>query len=178
MVAGKLDGRLQNPFQEKYFVQIDEEYGFWGKLDECLINKKNEYIPVDFKTSSSDPREKEVLAAYQSQIDAYTYIISRNNKPIAGYGYLIFVYPDLGRNLHEGFPMIIHIQKLTGDPKKTEKRIAKAIEVIEGKIPPSSPSCNFCNWHTLMNAELKEGGKNNRKKPASRPGENLQLALG
>jgi len=37
MVEGKLEGRLQDPFQEKYFVPIDVRYGFWGKLDECLI---------------------------------------------------------------------------------------------------------------------------------------------
>src|SRR3989304_8296225 len=59
MVEGKLEGRLQDPFQEKYFVPIDVRYGFWGKLDECLITEKNQLVPVDFKTASSDPREKE-----------------------------------------------------------------------------------------------------------------------
>src|SRR3989304_298418 len=59
MVTGKLEGKLQNPFQEKYFVRINGDYGLLGKLDECLVNEKDKYIPVDFKASSSDPREKE-----------------------------------------------------------------------------------------------------------------------
>ena len=41
IVKGKLDGKLQKTFQEKYFVRINEKYGFclwmfakgYGKLD-------------------------------------------------------------------------------------------------------------------------------------------------
>lgn len=146
IVKGKIDGKLQDPFQEKYFVKIDSKYGFWGKLDECLINDKSEYIPVDFKTSSSDPRDRERLEAYQSQIDDYIFLLNQNKIKTAGFGYLIYFFPDKGRNLHNGFPMIIHIDKVTGDSSKTAKRIAKGIEILEGKIPASSLDCVFCSY--------------------------------
>ena len=156
MVEGKLNGKLEDPFTEKYFVRIDDSYGFWGKLDECLVTEKNEYIPVDFKTSSSDPREKETLPAYQSQIDAYLFLLSQNKKKIAGFGYLVYVFPDHSKNLHKGFPMIIHVVKLAGNPGKTAKKIAGAIKVLEGEIPGSFENCNFCMWRDKVGDVLEK----------------------
>jgi len=146
MVEGQLPGQLQNPFQEKYFVRINEEFGFLGKLDECLVNEKGELVPVDFKTASSDSREKELLQAYENQIDDYVFMIKRNNLKVTGYGYLIFVFPDHGKELHNGFPMIIHVVKVNGDPKKTEGRITNAMKVLKGKMPKAADDCNFCKY--------------------------------
>ena len=146
MVEGQLTGKLQNPFQEKYFVRINNEFGFLGKLDECLVNEKGELIPVDFKTASSDPREKELLQAYENQIDDYVFVIKKNNLNVTGYGYLVFVYPDHSKELHNGFPMIIHVVKVKGDPKKTEGRIEKAIKVLKGKMPKAAENCDFCKY--------------------------------
>ena len=146
MVEGKLLGQLQNPFQEKYFVRINDEFGFLGKLDECLVNEKGELIPVDFKTASSDPREKELLQAYTNQIDDYVFVIKKNNLKVTGYAYLVFVYPDHGKELHNGFPMIIHVVKVKGDPKKTEARIENAMKVLNGKMPKAAEDCKFCKY--------------------------------
>lgn len=154
MVIGKIDGKLENPFQEKYFVRVNDKYGFLGKLDECLVNDKGEHIPVDFKTASSDPREKEILAAYQAQIDDYIYVMIKNGKKVAGFGYLIFVFPDMGSQLHNGFPMVIHVVKLDGDPDRTVKRLEAAMAVLDKDIPKPNESCNFCNWYNILKQEL------------------------
>lgn len=155
MVVGKLEGKLENPLGEKYFVPIDATYGFWGKLDECLVNRKGEHVPVDFKTSSTDPRKKEVLAAYQSQIDDYIFLLKQNKKSVSGYGYLVYVYPDESRELHHGFPMIVHVEKLAGDPKRTATRIAKAIGVLEDDMPSPSSTCPFCSWYEKIKEEVE-----------------------
>ena len=146
MIEGKIEGTLQNPFQEIYFVRIDDKYGFKGLLDECIVGRNGEHIPFDFKTSSTDPREKETLPAYQAQIDAYLFILKQNGKKIADHGYLMYVYPDEGKKLHDGFPMIIHLTKLAGDPGRTAGKISKAITVLEGDIPDANPTCPFCSY--------------------------------
>lgn len=156
LIQGKIEGKLQNPFKEKYFTRINDEFGFWGKLDECLINDRNEYIPVDFKTASTDPRGRETLSAYQSQIDDYMFLLEQDGKQLAGFGYLIYVYPDEGKNLHLGFPMIIHIVKVTGYPKNTIGRINKAIEVLNAPMPSPHPNCVFCNWYLTIRSETKD----------------------
>jgi len=80
LVAGKIEGRLQQPFRERYYFKFDENYGFYGKLDECLVTENGEHIPVDFKTASSDPRDKQTLSAYQNQIDEYLFLMEENGK--------------------------------------------------------------------------------------------------
>ncbi len=146
LIEGKLNGLLQNPFKEAYFHRINEQYGFYGKLDECIIDHGS-YIPVDFKTSSSDPRDKEILEAYRNQIDEYLFLLSENKLPIAGYGYLIFFYPDLSGNVHNGFPMVCNIVKVEGRPELVLTRIEKAISILEGPIPESATDCSFCAWY-------------------------------
>lgn len=145
IVKDTMKGVLQNPFKEAYFHTVDENYGFYGKLDECLITD-GKYVPVDFKTSSSDPREKDIFPAYQHQIDEYVYLLQKNRKETAGYGYLIFFYPDMAEEVHDGFPMITHFVKVEAHPEAVDGRIAKAIGILSGPLPASAPECPFCCW--------------------------------
>lgn len=144
-VEDTLSGQLQNPFIETYFHTVNAEYGFYGKLDECLI-LDGKYIPVDFKTSSSDPREKDILSAYQNQIDAYAFLLQQNKKEPAGYGFLLFFYPDLTTEIKHGFPMINHIVRVEAHPEAVSGRIERAIEVLKGPLPAHSSDCQFCSW--------------------------------
>ncbi len=144
-VADTLKGQLQDPFQETYFHSFDANYGFLGKLDECLV-LDGKYVPVDFKTSSSDPREKDILSAYQNQIDAYAFLLQQNRKEPAGYGYLIFFFPDLATEIKNGFPMVKHIVRLDAHPEQVHDRIQRAIDVLQGSMPEAQADCPFCSW--------------------------------
>jgi CRISPR/Cas system-associated exonuclease Cas4 (RecB family) len=146
LVDGKIKGRLQNPFRERYYFQFNDDYGFYGKLDECLIDEQGFHIPVDFKTASSDPREKETLSAYQNQIDEYLFLMEENGKKVANFGYLIYFFPEMSIELTNGFPMIVHVVKIDRKVKDIRKRIEVAVKILQGSIPDSSPECVFCNW--------------------------------
>jgi len=156
IMEGRVEGRLENPFQEKYFYNYNDKYTFEGRLDDCLIGDDEKYTPIDFKTSSSDPREKiEVLPAYQNQMDSYTFLLEENGKKTSGESHLIFVYPEHSDNLHSGFPMLIHIVTLKTNPEAVKARISKAVEILEGEMPDSSPDCPFCRWYREVGEELK-----------------------
>ncbi len=152
----KIEGSLENPFIEKYFYNYDQKYGFTGKLDDCLITKDGKYSPIDFKTSSSDPREKETLAAYQNQLDSYAFLLEQNKKKSSGVGHLIYFFPDHGKKLHEGMPMIIHIETLKTNPENTMLDIKKAILVLDGPLPKPHKDCPFCAWFDLLSVELEK----------------------
>lgn len=154
MIEGWVEGKLENPFQEKYFYDHDEKYGLTGRLDDCLIREDGTYTPIDHKTASSDPREKGILEAYQHQLNFYAYLLEKNNKPTSGFGHLIYYYPEHGEELHKGIPIHVHVQTLKTDPKQAEKEFLKAIKVLEGDMPRSDEECPFCNWHEQMK-ELK-----------------------
>lgn len=153
-IEGKVQGKLQNPFQEIYFYSNHEKYGLKGKLDECLVTEEGLHTPVDHKTSSSDPRGKDIFPAYQAQLDTYAFLLEANRKLTTGIGHLIYFYPDTSDTLHNGFPMVVHIQTLQTDPLHAKERFEKAIDVLEGPMPQSSKECPFCSWRETMNQEL------------------------
>ena len=147
IIKGKIEGKLENPLEEKYFYSINEKYGFWGKLDECLINQKNLYAPLDFKTANSDPRGKIAFPSYQNQLDEFAFLLEKNNKKTAGVGYLVYFYPGESEELHNGFPMIVHVETLKTNPRSVMPRLEKTIEVLENKMPESAKDCPFCQWY-------------------------------
>ncbi len=146
LIQGKIQGQLQNPFRDTYFYQFNDDFGFYGKLDECLVDDNGNHIPVDFKTSSSDPREKEILSAYQNQIDGYLFLLEKNGLKVADFGYLIYFFPEMTIELSNGFPMIIHIVKIERKTKDIRKKIEEAITVLKNSIPDSAKDCVFCQW--------------------------------
>lgn len=150
LVAGQIDGQLESPFQEKYFANITDKYGFLGKLDECVIRPDGKYTPVDHKTASSDPTQRPLIPAYQFQLDSYAFLLDQNRKPSSGVGHLIYFYPAEGRELHAGFPMQVTVKTLITDPKRVRPRIDQAIAVVEGELPEPSPECPFCAYVTTV----------------------------
>lgn len=156
LVEGKVKGKLQDPFQEMYFYHHDNNYGYYGKLDECLVTDDGRYTPVDHKTSSSDPREKDTLPAYQNQLNAYAWLLEENSKRTSGIGHLIYFYPDHTRELHEGLKMVVHVATLKTDPGAAKEKFLNAIAVLERPIPQPSPDCPFCAWYDTVGKELEQ----------------------
>jgi CRISPR/Cas system-associated exonuclease Cas4 (RecB family) len=144
MVSEKLQGQLESPFQETYFVTINDKYGYMGKLDECLIDPEGKYIPVDFKTASSDPTTRELIPAYQFQLDSYAFLLDRNRKRPGDVGHLIYFYPDEGKDLHHGFPMQVTIKTLHTNPDRLPAAIDEAMALLNGPLPTPAPDCKFC----------------------------------
>jgi len=161
MIAGKVDGHLENPFNEIYFYHHNDKkevgagkYGYYGKLDECLVGDNDMYTPVDHKTSSSDPRTKDTLEAYQNQLDSYAFLLEANSKKTSGVGHLIYFFPEHHDKLHEGFKFLIHIVTLKTNPAAAKKKFLEAVKVLEGVIPSPAEDCPFCGWYDRVGKEL------------------------
>lgn len=146
IIEGKVKGKLKKPFKEKYYYQFNSDYGFFGKLDECLVDEEGNHIPIDFKTSSSDPRKKEILSSYQNQIDEYLFLLEENGIKTADFGYLIYFFPEMTVELSNGFPMSIYIVKIKRKEKDIKKRIEKAINILNSPIPDPADDCQYCLW--------------------------------
>lgn len=146
MIAGKVEGKLQYPFQEKYWYNVNEHYGYYGKLDECLVNPDGKYTPVDHKTASSDPTTRELIPAYQFQLDSYAFLLEENAHSTTGVGHLIYFFPGHGDTLHKGFPMEITVKTLKTDPGRVLPRIKQAITLLEGPLPQPNKDCPFCAY--------------------------------
>lgn len=147
MIKGKMAGKLENPFRERYYCDINEKYGFYVKLDECLITPEEKYVPIDFKTASSDPRGKDVFLSYRNQMDEFTFLLEFHGKKTPRFGHLIYFYPDESENLHDGFPMIVDIQTIETNPDDVSPRLLEAVAVLEDNMPQPADDCPFCKWY-------------------------------
>ncbi|MFA5134641.1 MAG: PD-(D/E)XK nuclease family protein [Patescibacteria group bacterium] len=155
IVKGKMEGKLEQPFQETYFYHYNDDYGLMGKLDDCLVAPDGKRTPVDHKTTSSDPNQKALIPAYQTQLDTYAFLLEKNRKPTTGIGHLLFLYPEEGKELHNGFPMQVTITTLKTNPQRALTEFLQAINILEGKMPSSSKECPFCEWHRAMKKYVK-----------------------
>ncbi|MEW6408292.1 MAG: PD-(D/E)XK nuclease family protein [Patescibacteria group bacterium] len=155
MIEGKVKGKLQYPFQEVYFYHHSKYYGYMGRLDECLVQNENKFTPVDHKTSSSDPREKDVLEAYQNQLDSYAFLLEANKKKSSGIGHLIYFYPEDHTELHNGFRMLVYVQTLKTNPNSAYKKFLEAVKVLEKPLPKPSEACPFCKWYDQVGKEVE-----------------------
>lgn len=146
MIDGQVEGQLESPFQELYFANINTKYGFKGKLDECLVRDDGTFTPVDHKTASSDPTKRDLIPAYQFQLDSYAYLLEQNRKPASGIGHLVYFYPDDGQALHTGFPMQITVKTLSTNPARVPATLKEAVALLDGPLPSSGPACVFCEY--------------------------------
>lgn len=152
LITGQIDGRLESPFQETYFVTINKKFGYMGKLDECVVRPDGTYTPVDHKTSSSDPNAKELIPAYQFQLDSYAYLLRENRKPPSGIGHLVYFYPGDGDALHEKFPMEVTVKTLATNPDRVRPAIDQAVKLLEQPLPAPADDCPFCAYVETVKA--------------------------
>jgi hypothetical protein len=146
LVAGQIEGRLESPFQEIYFATINDRFGYKGKLDECVQRADGTYTVVDHKTASSDPTTRELLPAYQFQLDSYAWLLQQNHKPPSGLGHLIYFFPVEGHELHRGFPMQVSVKTLQTKPERVPAVIDQAVTLLDGTLPAASQDCPFCRY--------------------------------
>ncbi|MBI2175274.1 MAG: PD-(D/E)XK nuclease family protein [Parcubacteria group bacterium] len=156
LVAGQVEGKLEHPFQETYFYHHDDDYGLMGKLDECLVRADGTFTPVDHKTASSDPRTRDLLPAYQTQLDIYAFLLGSNRKKPSGIGHLIYFYPADGADLHEGFQMEVIVKTLDTSTDAAHEKFMEGVAALEGEMPFAADNCPFCLWYDAMTALLEK----------------------
>ncbi|MEM4254619.1 MAG: PD-(D/E)XK nuclease family protein [Candidatus Woesearchaeota archaeon] len=122
-----------------------------GKMDDCLINKKGELVPIDNKTAS--PKEGELLQLYQIQLDAYAFLLQKNNYKTANYGYLIYYTADSGTP-DKGIIFKTETRKLELNPNRIPKILSDAAAVLKQSKPPKNhKDCEMCDWFSHFENE-------------------------
>lgn len=164
LVAGKVEGVLESPFQETYFYHHDDDCGLMGKLDECLVTASHTFTPVDHKTASSDPNERPLIPAYQTQLNVYAFLLRANKKPPSPVGHLIYFYPADAGELHDGFHMEVTVKTLETHPDHAHEKFLSAIETLNGAMPEAADHCPFCSWYGAIKELLGEDKKNTHQR--------------
>lgn len=121
----------------------------FGALDDCLVHStssgQGEYMPLDYKTRGSAPKDGDSEKYYGNQLDCYALLLRENNYPVDEFGYLIYYYP---KQVKENGVVFFDVKpiKLKIDPERAIKTIRDAVKLLSGPIPPRHSECEYCIW--------------------------------
>ena len=116
----------------------------FGALDDCLVDEDC-YIPLDYKTRGSAPKHGDSERYYQTQLDAYSLLLSTNNCKTGNFAYLVYYYPaEVGENGVVKFD--IKPVKVETDLKRAKNTFCSAVELLKGPMPERYSNCEYCCW--------------------------------
>jgi len=159
-IRGKIAGRLMDNLEllKKWrnwktgLEYKDEILGvsLFGALDDCLVDSSTSseqvyYIPVDYKTRGSAPRDGDSEKYYGTQLDCYALLLEQNGYPVRDWAYLIYYFP---KEVEERGRVNFNVEviRLKTDPQRAIKIIEQAIRLLSGPIPPHHSECEYCIW--------------------------------
>ena len=116
----------------------------FGALDDCLEDN-GVFLPLDYKTRGSAPREGDSEKYYSNQLDCYALLLEENKHPVGKFGYLIYYYP---KEVKENGTIIFNVEpvKIKIDPNNARKTLKDAIKLLSGPIPAHHSECEYCIW--------------------------------
>jgi len=110
----------------------------------CLVHD-NKYIPLDYKTRGSAPKEGASEKYYQTQLDTYALLLDSNGYPAHNLSYLIYYYPkEVKKNGVVEFT--IEPVEVQVDPDRVKKVFEAAVTLLRGSLPKQHPNCEYCTW--------------------------------
>lgn len=158
-VRGKLieDLALMNQWRNwrtgMEYIDSTRNAVLFGALDECLVNQEGKYVPLDYKTRGSAPRDGDSERYYQTQLDTYALLLEANGYPVADYGYLVYYYPDV---VGEAGQVRFHVYpiELKLDYNRVRALFEKAVDFLKTPMPEQG-SCEYCVWQRAINDHTK-----------------------
>jgi hypothetical protein len=123
-----------------------------GAIDDLWQNSKNEYIVVDYKSTSKAEEitalDKDWQDGYKRQMEIYQWLLRQNGYKVSDTGY--FVYCN-GKTDREAFDAKLEFDltliPYTGDDSWIEKTIVKIHKCLNSsKIPKSNLDCDYCAY--------------------------------
>lgn len=122
--------------------ELDAE--LFGALDDCLVDGEH-YIPLDFKTRGSGPKEGDSEKYYQTQLDSYSLLLNENGYTTKDFGYLIYYFPlDVGED--EVVTFNTQVLKVGTDPNRARNVFVDAVKLLHDPIPNKNSDCEYCQW--------------------------------
>lgn len=121
-----------------------------GAIDDVWVNPAGELIIVDYKATSKDGEVTLDAAwqdSYKHQMEIYQWLFRQNGFKVSPTGY--FVYCN-GKRDREAFDakleFDIKLIPYKGDDKWVEGVVTQAWQCLQGELPASSPSCDYCTY--------------------------------
>ncbi len=126
----------------------------FGAVDDVWINKNDELLIVDYKSTSTQEEislESEYKQGYKKQMEVYQWLFRMNGFKVSPVGYFVFANADKGLPKFDGrldFKMTIVEHK--GNTDWIESTLFQIHECLnKDVVPPANEDCEFCKYRQL-----------------------------
>ncbi|MBU1075946.1 MAG: PD-(D/E)XK nuclease family protein [Spirochaetes bacterium] len=147
----KLDEWREN-FKGVQFLHEKTNLLLHGAIDDLWINSANEYIVVDYKSTSKDGDivvlDKDWQITYKRQMEIYQWLLRNNGFKVSDTGY--FVYCN-GRTDAEKFDGKLEFDLTIIGHKGSDGWVEDTVRAIRAcldgdVIPPAAETCDYCAY--------------------------------
>ncbi|MDR4496496.1 MAG: PD-(D/E)XK nuclease family protein [Candidatus Scalindua sp.] len=128
----------------------------FGAIDDLWINPEEEYIVVDYKSTSKKEKitrlDLDWQIGYRRQMEVYQWLLRKNGCSVSNTGYFVYCNGQTNREMFQGkLEFDITVIPYEGDDSWVEKTIKEINScLISSKIPDAKDDCDFCAYRTAI----------------------------
>lgn len=172
--AHRVNGK-QHPLIEKYGVDAKpvphEDLDMWrdnfkgvqhhhkgtnlyvfGAIDDLWINSKDEYIVVDYKSTSKNEEitelDKDWQEGYKRQMEVYQWLLRQNGYKVSNKGYFVYCNGDTDKQAFDGkLEFDVTLIEYIGNDNWVENTLKDIKKCLNSEsIPNSGKDCDYCDF--------------------------------
>ncbi len=124
----------------------------FGAIDDLWINSQDEYIVVDYKSTSKSEEiielNKEWQDGYKRQMEIYQWLLRKNGYKVSSTGYFVYCNGRTDCKAFDGkLEFDITLIPYVGDDSWVEDTITAAHKCLQSNsIPEANPECDYCAY--------------------------------
>ncbi len=124
----------------------------FGAIDDLWQNSQEEYIVVDYKSTSKAEEivelNKDWQDGYKRQMEVYQWLLRRNGYKVSDTGYFVYCNGKADREAFDAkLDFDVTLIPYTGNDGWVEKTITEAHKCLNGnKIPEVNLHCDYCSY--------------------------------
>ncbi|MFA6427677.1 MAG: PD-(D/E)XK nuclease family protein [Candidatus Magasanikbacteria bacterium] len=132
-----------------------------GAIDDLWINSKDEYIVVDYKSTSKGEKieelDKDWQDGYKRQMEIYQWLLRQNGFEVSETGYFVYCNGITDRKSFDAkLEFDITLIAYKGDGSWVEPCITDAHDcLLDDNLPDPSKECDYCNYRKAVMDALK-----------------------
>lgn len=124
----------------------------FGAIDDLWINSKDEYIVVDYKSTS---KADEIIAldqdwheGYKRQMEVYQWLLRQNGYKVSSTGYFVYCNGNTDKKAFDGkLEFDVTLIGYDGNDEWVEKTIKDIHQYLQSDtIPESNDECDYCAY--------------------------------
>ena len=139
-------------FKGVQFLHESTNLYITGAIDDLWISSTNEYIVVDYKSTSKAEEitslNKDWQDVYKRQMEVYQWLLRSNGYKVSDTGYFVYCNGDADKEAFDGkLEFNITLIPYEGNSSWVEPTLIEIKKCLESDtIPDCSPDCDYCAY--------------------------------